>query len=161
MECLSMHPYRGIVHASRRSDGISTIPDNQNTLTPQSADTNDPPQGPSSRPSYNSPLFILTSVSTPFICEICSRYGYITPLLPPSSVMILNFLGLLCTISSGEKGSMTAASQLPSLFSPPQVPAERPPSFLQLFYFDLTFLWRERIPQRPTVTMALTTVQPF
>ena len=39
-----MHPYRGIVHTERRSDGISMIPDGPNTLTFQSADTNDTPR---------------------------------------------------------------------------------------------------------------------
>ena len=39
-----MHPYRGIVHMERRSDGISMIPDGPNTLTFQSADTNDTPR---------------------------------------------------------------------------------------------------------------------
>ena len=41
-----MHPDRGIVHTYIRSDGLSTIPDDQNTLTRQSVDKNDTPRYP-------------------------------------------------------------------------------------------------------------------
>ena len=41
-----MHPYRGIVHVYRRSDGLSTRPDDQNTVTHQYTDTNDTPRDP-------------------------------------------------------------------------------------------------------------------
>ena len=41
-----MHPERGIVRTYRRLDGLSTRPDDQNTLTCQSADTNYAPRGP-------------------------------------------------------------------------------------------------------------------
>ena len=41
-----MHPYRVIVSNHRRSDGLSTIPDEQNTLTCLSADMNDAPKDP-------------------------------------------------------------------------------------------------------------------
>ena len=36
-----MHPDRGIVRTYRQSDGLSTIPEDNNTLTHQSSDTND------------------------------------------------------------------------------------------------------------------------
>ena len=45
-ERLSIHPYRGIVHTYRWLDVLSTIPDDQNTLTRQSADTNNAPRDP-------------------------------------------------------------------------------------------------------------------
>ena len=41
-----MHPYRGIVYTYIRSYGISTIPDDQNTLTLQSADIKNAPRDP-------------------------------------------------------------------------------------------------------------------
>ena len=45
-----MHTDRGIVHTYRRPDGIYTITDDHNTLTIQSAETEnspwDPPYGP-------------------------------------------------------------------------------------------------------------------
>ena len=41
-----MHPDRGIVCTYIMSDGISTKPDDQNTLTCQSTDTNDAPRNP-------------------------------------------------------------------------------------------------------------------
>ena len=41
-----MHPDRGILHTYRRSDGLSTRPDNHNTFTRQSADTNEFPRDP-------------------------------------------------------------------------------------------------------------------
>ena len=41
-----MHPDRGIARTYRRSDGLSKRPDDQNTLTRQSADTNDAPRDP-------------------------------------------------------------------------------------------------------------------
>ena len=44
--CLSMHPDRVIARTDRRSDVLSTRPDYQNTLTCQSADTNDAPRDP-------------------------------------------------------------------------------------------------------------------
>ena len=39
-----MHPDRGIVRTYRQTDGLSTIPDDQNTLTHQSSDMNDAPR---------------------------------------------------------------------------------------------------------------------
>ena len=45
-ECLSMHTYRGIVRTRRWSDGLSTRPDDQNTITCQSDNTNEAPRGP-------------------------------------------------------------------------------------------------------------------
>ena len=39
-----MHPDRGIVRMYIRSDGLSTIPYDQNTLTHQSTDMNDDPR---------------------------------------------------------------------------------------------------------------------
>ena len=51
-----MLPDRGIVCLHRRSDGISTIPEDPNTLTRQSASMNnaprEPPPHPASRPHY-------------------------------------------------------------------------------------------------------------
>ena len=41
-----MHPDRGIVLTYRRSDGLSTIPNDHNTLTCQSSNTNDTPRDP-------------------------------------------------------------------------------------------------------------------
>ena len=41
-----MHPDRVIVCTYRRSDGVSKIPDDQNTLTSQSADTFNPLRDP-------------------------------------------------------------------------------------------------------------------
>ena len=41
-----MHTYRGILRTYRWSDVLSTIPDDQNTLTRQSADTNNVPREP-------------------------------------------------------------------------------------------------------------------
>ena len=41
-----MHPDIGIVRMYRRSDSISTRPEDQNTLTHQSAATNDVPRDP-------------------------------------------------------------------------------------------------------------------
>ena len=41
-----MHQDRVIVHIYRHPDGLSTIPDDQTTLTRQSADTNDAPRDP-------------------------------------------------------------------------------------------------------------------
>ena len=41
-----MYLERGIVRTYRWSDGLSTIPDNQNTLTRQYANTNDAPRDP-------------------------------------------------------------------------------------------------------------------
>ena len=41
-----MHPYRGIVCTYRRLDILYRIPDDQNTLTHQSADTNNAPRDP-------------------------------------------------------------------------------------------------------------------
>ena len=41
-----MQPDRGIVCTYRRSDNPSTIPDDQNTLTRQSSDTDDAPRDP-------------------------------------------------------------------------------------------------------------------
>ena len=45
-ERLTVHPDRGIVRTYRHSDGLSTIPYDPNTLTPQSAVTNDAPRDP-------------------------------------------------------------------------------------------------------------------
>ena len=64
-----MHPYIGIVCMYRPSDSISTRPDEQNTLTRKSADTNDAPQGPYSQPHYmesypDTALLYATSTST-------------------------------------------------------------------------------------------------
>ena len=47
-----MHLDRVIVHTYRLSDGLSTGPDDQNTPTRQSVDTNDAPWDPASRPRY-------------------------------------------------------------------------------------------------------------
>ena len=47
-----MYPDRGIVHTYRQSDGLSTRPDGPNTLTRQSACTNDAPRYPASLPHY-------------------------------------------------------------------------------------------------------------
>ena len=41
-----MHPDRGILRTYRRLDGISTRPDNHNTLTNQSSDTKNEPRDP-------------------------------------------------------------------------------------------------------------------
>ena len=41
-----MHPARGIVRIYRRSHGLSMRPDDQSTLTRQSANTNDSPRDP-------------------------------------------------------------------------------------------------------------------
>ena len=41
-----MHSYIRIVHMYIWSDGLSTIPDDQNTLTCQSANINDAPRDP-------------------------------------------------------------------------------------------------------------------
>ena len=48
-----MHPDRGTVRTYRRSDGLYTIPDDQNTLTLQSANTNDAPKYPLLGPVTN------------------------------------------------------------------------------------------------------------
>ena len=45
-----MHPDRGIVRTYRSSDGISTRLNDHNTLTSQSADTNDSTRVPFHRP---------------------------------------------------------------------------------------------------------------
>ena len=47
-----VHPDRGIVRMYIRLDGLSMIPDESNTLTCQSAGTNNAPQGIDSRPRY-------------------------------------------------------------------------------------------------------------
>ena len=52
-EHLPIHPDRVILCTYRRSDGIYMIPDDQNTLTHQYADTNEPPREPPSRPHYS------------------------------------------------------------------------------------------------------------
>ena len=39
-----MHLDRGIVHTYRRSDGLFTRPDDQNTITRQSSDTSNTPR---------------------------------------------------------------------------------------------------------------------
>ena len=41
-----MYQYRGIVSIYRQSDGLSMIPDDPNTLTIQSDDTNNAPREP-------------------------------------------------------------------------------------------------------------------
>ena len=41
-----MHPHQGIVHTKKWSDGLYTILDEPNTLTCQSAATNDTPRDP-------------------------------------------------------------------------------------------------------------------
>ena len=41
-----MHPYRLIVRTYIQSDGLSAIPDDQNTLTHQSTNKNDAPMDP-------------------------------------------------------------------------------------------------------------------
>ena len=43
-ELLSMHPGRGIVRTYNWPDGISTKPNDQNTITRQSADRNNAPR---------------------------------------------------------------------------------------------------------------------
>ena len=48
-----MHPYRGILCKYIQSDGLYTIPDDQNTLTLQSANTNDAPKEPLLGPVTN------------------------------------------------------------------------------------------------------------
>ena len=45
---VSMHPRRGIVGTDRRSDSISLVPDDPNTLTRQCNGTNDAPRDPRS-----------------------------------------------------------------------------------------------------------------
>ena len=45
-----MHPDRGIVRTYISLDGLSTILDDQNTLTHQSADTNNAPRDPLNGP---------------------------------------------------------------------------------------------------------------
>ena len=52
-----MHPDRVIVRMYRRSDGLSTRPDYQNTLTHQSADTNDAPRDPLTGPVTSWTIF--------------------------------------------------------------------------------------------------------
>ena len=52
-----MHLDRGIVRMYIQLDGLSTIPYIPNTLTHQSAGTDDAPQGPNSRPRYR-PLLV-------------------------------------------------------------------------------------------------------
>ena len=51
-----MHRYIVIVHTERLSDGLSTRPDDQKTLTCQSSGTSDAPRGP-----LHSPLTRFTS----------------------------------------------------------------------------------------------------
>ena len=41
-----MHPYRGKLHMDRQSDGLSTRPDDSNTLTRQYAVDEDSPRDP-------------------------------------------------------------------------------------------------------------------
>ena len=45
-----MHQYRGIVHKYTRSDGLSRIPDDPNTLNFQFAGTNDATRDPFNNP---------------------------------------------------------------------------------------------------------------
>ena len=65
-----MHPERGILRTYRLSDVLSTIPDDPNTLTCQSVDTNYTPRYPPSRP-HSTPLIFdqfshITSLSSFF-----------------------------------------------------------------------------------------------
>ena len=53
-----MQPDRGIVRMYRRSDGLYTIPDDQNTLTRQSTDTKNPPR----YPLYTAPFHLLLTL---------------------------------------------------------------------------------------------------
>ena len=59
-----MHPYIGIVRTYRRSEDLSTRPDDQNTLTRQSSDTNDAPRDPLHDPikSFHFCVFVLFTV---------------------------------------------------------------------------------------------------
>ena len=45
-----MYPGRGILRTYRRSDSLSTRPDNQNTLNIKYANTNDAPRDPTLDP---------------------------------------------------------------------------------------------------------------
>ena len=63
-----MYPDRGIVHTYRRSDDLSTRPDNQNTLTCQSYNMNNAPRDP----LLLAPLHGILPVS-----RICYVYGYV------------------------------------------------------------------------------------
>ena len=47
-----MYPERVIVCTHRQADGLSTIPDDLNTLIHQSNGTDNAPQVPTSRPHY-------------------------------------------------------------------------------------------------------------
>ena len=61
---LSMQLEIGIVHTQRQTYGISTRQDDPNTLTRPPAGTNypPPPQGPASRPHYNTLCVIFLSI---------------------------------------------------------------------------------------------------
>ena len=60
-ERLYMQPYRGLEHTYRNSDGLSTIPDDQNTLTHQSTDISVTPRDP----IFTSPLYGILPVHGP------------------------------------------------------------------------------------------------
>ena len=57
-----MNPYRVIVHINIRSDDLSTLPDGPNTLTRQSASTNNVPRDP-----LLGPVTSILSVYKPYI----------------------------------------------------------------------------------------------
>ena len=60
-----MHPDIGIVRTYRRSDGLYTRPDKQNTLTCQSVDTNDAPRDPLIGPVTTAPATDTLGADTP------------------------------------------------------------------------------------------------
>ena len=73
-----MHPDRGIVRMYRRSDGLYTIPGDHNTLTCQSADTNNAPRDPLHSPitGYGA-LEFHTLHRDPIECDSSERRGVV------------------------------------------------------------------------------------
>ena len=58
-----IHPYRGMVRMYIQLDGISTILDDQNTLTRQSVDANDTLRDPFHGPVTRRRVALLTVIS--------------------------------------------------------------------------------------------------
>ena len=83
-----MHPCIEIVCTYRHPDGLSAIPEDPNTLTRQSAATNDAPRGPpTSRPRYRCQFsrklnydvahHKLYDLVITAVIEVCKRIDYI------------------------------------------------------------------------------------
>ena len=60
-----MHPDRVIVRTYRHSDGISTRPNDQNTLTCQSSDTNNTPRDP-----LHGPVTLPRNINIKVMCSL-------------------------------------------------------------------------------------------